>query len=190
MALLTAREAARYLHISLFTLGRIEKEGLLVPFRTPGSHRRYSLEMLNEYLEQSRVRLPGCDKRILVVDEGKEMVDLLTRAFRTYRFSRASDAVGLGMKLAEFKPDLVMVNTRMSGLNELDLCQRLKREGEQVKVLAFEAPREGEVHLSNLDGLKERIEDLLGERSSGGSLHVQVTKKWIDEEGQGEKRGT
>lgn len=172
MTLLTAREAAQYLHISLFTLGRIEKQGLLVPFRTPGGHRRYSLEMLNEYLERSRVRLSGREKRILVVDEGKEMVDLLTRTFRAYRCSTASDALGVGMKLAEFKPDLVVVNTKMSGLDGLDLCRRLKRERERVKVLAYEAPREGEVHPSNLDGLKERIEYLLGERSLGGSSNV------------------
>ena len=52
--LLTAREAAEYLHISLLTLAKVEREGLLIPFRTPGGHRRYSLRMLNEYLERSR----------------------------------------------------------------------------------------------------------------------------------------
>jgi excisionase family DNA binding protein len=52
--LLTAKEAAAYLRVSLFTLGRIEKEGRIVPFRTPGGHRRYSLGMLNDYLEHSR----------------------------------------------------------------------------------------------------------------------------------------
>jgi len=55
LTLLTAREAAEYLHVSLFTLSRMEKEGKLVPFRTPGGHRRYSVEMLNEYLERSRL---------------------------------------------------------------------------------------------------------------------------------------
>jgi len=55
--LLTAREAAEYLHISLLTLAKVERTGQLVPFRTPGGHRRYSLQMLNEYLENSR-RLP------------------------------------------------------------------------------------------------------------------------------------
>ncbi len=54
--LLTAREAAEYLRISLFTLNKIQKERKLIPFRTPGGHRRYSLEMLNEYLEKSRQR--------------------------------------------------------------------------------------------------------------------------------------
>ena len=54
LTLLNAREAAQYLRVSLFTLSRIEREGGLVPFRTPGGHRRYSLRMLHEYLESSR----------------------------------------------------------------------------------------------------------------------------------------
>jgi len=52
--LLTAREAADFLNVSMFTLSKIEREGNLVPFRTPGGHRRYSLEMLREYLEGTR----------------------------------------------------------------------------------------------------------------------------------------
>ncbi|MBM4467738.1 MAG: helix-turn-helix domain-containing protein [Chloroflexi bacterium] len=54
LTLLNAREAAQYLRVSLFTLSRIEREGGLVPFRTPGGHRRYSVKMLHEYLENSR----------------------------------------------------------------------------------------------------------------------------------------
>lgn len=53
-SLLTAKEAAQYLRVSLLTLSKIEKEGNLIPYRTPGGHRRYSVEMLNDYLEGSR----------------------------------------------------------------------------------------------------------------------------------------
>lgn len=52
--LLTAKEAAQYLRVSLLTLSKIEKQGGIVPFRTPGGHRRYSLDMLRDYLEHSR----------------------------------------------------------------------------------------------------------------------------------------
>jgi len=52
--LLTAREASAYLGVSLNTLNRIEKRGLILPFRTPGGHRRYDVGMLDEYLEASR----------------------------------------------------------------------------------------------------------------------------------------
>ncbi len=54
--LLTAKEVAEYLRVSMFTLSKIEKEGGIVPYRTPGGHRRYSLRMLNEYLDESRRR--------------------------------------------------------------------------------------------------------------------------------------
>jgi excisionase family DNA binding protein len=52
--LLTAREASAYLGVSLNTLNRIEKRGLILPFRTPGGHRRYDVRMLDDYLEASR----------------------------------------------------------------------------------------------------------------------------------------
>jgi excisionase family DNA binding protein len=52
--ILKAREAAAYLGISLSTLYRMEQKGWLKPYRTPGGHRRYELEMLDTYLEASR----------------------------------------------------------------------------------------------------------------------------------------
>lgn len=53
MRLLTAKQAAVYLGISLYTLKKIEHMGYLKPYRTPGGHRRYSQQMLDEYLEMS-----------------------------------------------------------------------------------------------------------------------------------------
>lgn len=50
LALMTAREAADYLRVSLSTLRRMEQSGALTPLRTPGGHRRYTLAMLNDCL--------------------------------------------------------------------------------------------------------------------------------------------
>ncbi len=52
--LMKAKEAAEYMRISEFTLAKIERGGKLVPFRTPGGNRRYSVRMLNAYLESTR----------------------------------------------------------------------------------------------------------------------------------------
>jgi excisionase family DNA binding protein len=68
--LLTAREAARYLNVSLTTLAKIEETGLLVPFRTPGGHRRYSLSMLEKYLEESQKWSHGGTRRKVPHDGG------------------------------------------------------------------------------------------------------------------------
>jgi excisionase family DNA binding protein len=59
VTVITAKKAARYLRVSMLTLSRIEREGGLVPYRTPGGHRRYSVKMLNEYLSNSLHRFPG-----------------------------------------------------------------------------------------------------------------------------------
>ena len=52
LQLMTAREAAKYLRVSLSTLSRMERRGLLNPLRIPGGHRRYTLSMLNECLSR------------------------------------------------------------------------------------------------------------------------------------------
>jgi excisionase family DNA binding protein len=55
--LLTAREAAEYLRISLSTLNRMEKSHIIQGLRTPGGHRRYTLAMLNACLSTGEVNV-------------------------------------------------------------------------------------------------------------------------------------
>ncbi len=171
MGLLTAREAAEYLHVSLFTLGRIEKESLLMPFRTPGGHRRYSLEMLNEYLERTRSRLEEREGRVLVVDDGDELTGVLARAFPSCEFTTAPDELRVGIKLAQFKPELVLVNTQTRGVDAESLCRRLNGHAEDLKVLAFQAPEMAHTDVeaptivsADLDALAERVGLLLDQR--------------------------
>ena len=175
MKLLTAKEAAQYLRVSVFTLGRMDKQGLLVPFRTPGGHRRYSLEMLDEYLERSRVALAGNGRRVLVVDDGEEILHALARSYASHRFRGASDDLQVGMRLVEFSPHLAVVNTRMKGLDGWQLCQRLSREQPDLAILPFEIGVTGsgagdasDCERSDLSALEERIGQLLANAPPGG----------------------
>jgi excisionase family DNA binding protein len=178
MGLLTAREAAEYLHVSLFTLGRIEKEGLLTPFRTPGGHRRYSLEMLNEYLERTRSRLGEREGRVLVVDDGDELTGVLAQAFPSWEFTTAPDELRVGIQLARFKPDLVLVNTQTRGVDVESLCRRLDGHAEHLKVIAFQAPEMAHTDVeaptiasADLSRLAERVRLLLDQRGQTGLSH-------------------
>lgn len=175
MKLLTAKEAAEYLRVSVFTLGRMDKQGLLVPFRTPGGHRRYSLEMLDEYLERSRVALARNGRRVLVVDDGEEILDALARCYASHRFRGASDDLQVGMRLAEFRPHVAVVNTRMKGLDGWQLCQRLSTERPDLAILPFEirvaesgAGNASDYERSDLIVLQERIGQLLADAPPGG----------------------
>jgi excisionase family DNA binding protein len=59
LTLFTAREAAEYLRVSLSTLHRMERRGILCSLRTPGGHRRYTVHMLNACLARERFDIKG-----------------------------------------------------------------------------------------------------------------------------------
>lgn len=166
MSLLTAKEAADYLHVSLFTLGRMEKEGLLAPFRTPGGHRRYSQEMLDDYLEASRAQRANQERRILVVDEGDQLARDLAGAFPACRFAVARDELQVGLKLAEFKPHLVVVNNAARDIDAHELCQKLCGQSPDLKALPFPGPqrddKDARGHAAPLQGLCLSVAAALG----------------------------
>ena len=157
MSLLRAREAAKYLNVSLATLYRIEKEGKLTPFRTPGGHRRYSLAMLNEYLERSRQRspsikhaknvrgdkLPGSVVRILVVDDEPDTVELIIKVLRqdseVYEFASASTGYEVGVQVVAFKPTLIILGMVRPETDGCEVCEKIKSDPEtgHIKVVGI-----------------------------------------------------
>ena len=162
MSLLRAREAAEYLNVSLATLGRMEKEGELTPFRTPGGHRRYSLEMLNEYLERSRQRsqsarppqnaqegkLPDSAVRVLVADNEPDTVELIIEALHedsdVYEFASASTCYEVGVQVAAFKPDLIVLGLAQPETDGREVCKKIKSDPdtEHIKVVGVIGPGE------------------------------------------------
>jgi excisionase family DNA binding protein len=152
MSLLKARDAARYLNVSLATLDRIEKNRKLTPFRTPGGHRRYSLAMLNEYLEGSRQRSRPASPstkyaknvqggkpqngtvRILVVDSEPDTVELIVRALRAdsdiYEFASASNGYEVGVQVMVFKPDLIVLSVAGPEADGFEVCRKIKGDPE------------------------------------------------------------
>jgi excisionase family DNA binding protein len=60
--LLTAREAAEYLRVSLSTLRRMERRGMLSSLRTPGGHRRFTVQMLNACLAKEYTHQVGGER--------------------------------------------------------------------------------------------------------------------------------
>ncbi|WP_369713021.1 DNA methyltransferase [Leptotrichia sp. HSP-342] len=52
--LLTTKQAATHIGVSISTLYRMIDKGMLVPNKTPGGQRRFSIEMLDTFLESSK----------------------------------------------------------------------------------------------------------------------------------------
>lgn len=79
-------------------------------------------------------------KKILIVDDEKEMVNTIRRALLSVKdvvVDEAYDGPGAVQKFAEFRPDLILLDMRMPGLDGHGVCTVVRKdpEGQQVKII-------------------------------------------------------
>jgi DNA-binding response OmpR family regulator len=68
-------------------------------------------------------------KKILVVDDEKSFLDIIKDAFeiRGYQVITATNAVEAGLELADKKPELILMDIKMPGINGLQACDAIHR---------------------------------------------------------------
>ena len=70
---------------------------------------------------------PG--KKILMVDDEKDFLEVVREALelRGFEVTATSNAVEAGLALAGKKPDLILMDIRMAGINGLQACEAIRR---------------------------------------------------------------
>ena len=132
---LTTGEVARYCQTTHFTVNNWIKAGKLRAYRTPGGHHRVRPDDFLEFLTTYRLPIPGnfalaTARRILLVDDEAALVDLFSRALSQegYEVETATDGYEAGVKMAVFKPHLLILDLIMPHINSFELCTRVKAE--------------------------------------------------------------
>ncbi len=79
-------------------------------------------------------------KKILIVDDEKEMVSMIRRALSSVKdivIDAACDGLSAVQKFAEFKPDLILLDMRMPGIDGHEVCARIRKDpaGQEVKII-------------------------------------------------------
>lgn len=79
-------------------------------------------------------------KKILIVDDEKEMVHTIRRALSLVKnvvIEEAYDGTEAVEKFAAFKPDLLLLDMRMPGLDGYEVCRKIRQDpaGKDVKIL-------------------------------------------------------
>lgn len=79
-------------------------------------------------------------KKILIVDDEKEMVNMIRRALASEKdivIDAVYDGLAAVKKFEEFKPDLILLDMRMPGLDGHDVCTAIRKDpaGQQVKII-------------------------------------------------------
>ncbi len=142
----TTGEAAKICKVSQQTIIRCFDSGQLKGFRVPGSRfRRIPRDQLYAFMKENNIPTDALDsgkRRILIVDDDEELVELLTDALeRDGRFEVKSVNNGFdaGMMVEEFRPDLIVLDVMLPDINGKAVCQRVRRDKgpDKVKIICI-----------------------------------------------------
>ena len=129
----TTGEAAKICKVSQQTIIRCFDNGSLKGFRVPGSRfRRIPRELLYTFMKENGIptdALESGKRRVLIVDDDVELVELMSDVFaRDGRFDikTANNGFDAGMKVREFRPDIVVLDVMLPDINGKEVCQRVR----------------------------------------------------------------
>jgi len=103
---------------------------------------------------------PSGPRRVLVVDDDDSIRDLVTTALTFVGFAVTGAADGLDALAAapRFAPDLIVLDVMMPGLDGLEVCRRLRSDGDTTPVIFLTA---NDTSADMLDGFTAGGDDYL-----------------------------
>ncbi|MFM8324091.1 MAG: response regulator [Pirellulaceae bacterium] len=156
----TTGEAAKICKVSQQTIIRCFDNGTLKGFRVPGSRfRRIPRDHLYNFMKENGIptdALESGKKKLLIVDDDQDLVDLMSDAFQRdgrFELRTANNGFDAGMQVKEFRPDIVVLDVMLPDLNGKLVCQHVRsdRSLDSVKILCIS----GMVEPSKVTELKE-----------------------------------
>jgi DNA-binding response OmpR family regulator len=143
--------------------------------------------------------------RVLVVEDDADIADVLRRSLRNEGYEVRTSADGIeALDLAVgFVPDLVVLDLGLPGLDGVEVCRRLRTEGD-VPILMLTARAETEDRVAGLDSgaddylvkpferkeLLARIRALLRRRPPRGTASLEVGDLQLNPDTREVHRGT
>lgn len=142
----TTGEAAKICKVSQQTIIRCFDNGTLKGFRVPGSRfRRIPRDQLYTFMKDNGIptdALESGKRKILIVDDDLDLVDLLVEFFvkdGRFEIDTANNGFDAGMKVKEFRPDIVILDVMLPDINGREVCQRVRSDPnlEAVKIICI-----------------------------------------------------
>jgi len=134
---LTAPEAARLVGASHVSIHRWVQSGQLEAASTPGRHLRIQRSALANFLERRKLPVPvelHAQARVLVVDDDPAFARALTRGLAAAELRLTVDSATSGLEaliqVGLVKPDVVLLDALMPGLDGIAACRAIKARKE------------------------------------------------------------
>lgn len=174
-------KAAQECGLSRGTIWNYVNSGDLKAFRTPGGQFRILRGDLVAFMARKQMPPLLSDTvrrgRILVVDDDVAAARMIGRLLEPYGFDieTANDGFDAGVKVASFKPGLLILDLYMPGMDGFEVCRHIKADPSTaaMKVLAIsgEATPEVEERI-----LAEGADVLMGKPLDSRELVRQVVR--------------
>lgn len=140
---------ARLLGVAVASISKWIDAGQLKAGRTPGGHRRVAKDDLVAFLRRQQLPVPPelitTPTRVLVVDDESSVTGWIAGEIKAahpdFELFEANDGYQAGEIVASAKPDVVILDLRMPGLDGFDVCRRIKagQETKNTAVIAITA---------------------------------------------------
>ena len=146
---------AKTLGVAVASISKWIDAGQLKAGKTPGGHRRVAKEDLIAFLRRQNLPIPPelspPPPRVLVVDDEDSvrawLAEEIKAALPDFEIFEASDGYSAGEIVALSKPDVVILDLRMPGVDGFEVCRRIKSRSEtkDISVIAITAHPSDEV---------------------------------------------
>jgi excisionase family DNA binding protein len=131
----TTHEVARLLHVNPRSVINWIEQDLLPSYRTPGGHRRIRREDLLVFLHKHQIPTPAPliqgNFTVLIIDDDQNIVELI-RTFLlgqgNYKVASASDGISALIEVGRMKPDLLILDINIPGVDGIEVCRRIKAD--------------------------------------------------------------
>jgi excisionase family DNA binding protein len=138
----TTHEVSRLLHVNPRSVINWIEQSLLPSYRTPGGHRRIRRDDLLAFLRKHQIPTPESlvegKFSVLIVDDEQEIVDIMKVFLQRqggYEISSASDGITALIEVGRTKPDLMILDIMIPGVDGIEVCRRIKEDSNNRTVI-------------------------------------------------------
>lgn len=134
-AYLTPNQVAELLMVSAATVRQWTETGELLADTTAAGHSRFKADDVERFASSRGLQLNLQEQdtqRLLIVDDDTQLSSCLSELLQSIDIplitEMASDGFSAGLKVRKFKPQTILLDLKMSGLDGLQVCRLLKAD--------------------------------------------------------------
>ncbi len=147
--LMDIKQVAEYLQMNKMTVYKLAQQGTIPAFKV-ASEWRFKKELIEQWLMNQLKGKPGMEKfgvemklgqgkTVLVVDDEEIIRDFFSRSLTGYKVLTASSGEEALSIIKKDKPDLVLLDIKMPGIDGIETLRKIKEIDSDIVVIMLSA---------------------------------------------------